>query len=168
ISQFFYIVRLIDYSYKTNKEAGCTGKLIEQGFCKKDEWGSCTYWNEYKHLNQYDKEYDDSLYDTYGWPEYLYNFRNGYPADIVYKELRKFRSKFGLPQTKVIYIGLEKLASSIRLAYRDFKPDAMRIRSAIHTLEKVGLVKIAEKGSPGQFKGKANGYLLIYPLPRPP
>lgn len=158
---------VIDWSFKLDGELGCTGKLVEHGFCFRDK-RQCNYFNEFIRINQGIAKHDDSLYDLYGWPDFLVNkYKNGYVADCVYRQLRIIRLKRGLPQEGIIYIGCQSLATIVMQSYRDIKPDAMRVLSAIHNLEKAGLVLIKEKGCPGTFNGRANGYVIIYPIPKP-
>lgn len=163
------IINLVDWVSNINRELGCNGKLKELGFCKKEYWGSCPYLDLYHRINQEKVEYEDSQYDSLGWPEFLIRrYRNGYEADRVYRELRIVRKEYGILQNSIIYVGALKLATRIRKKERDFKPDAMRILSAVHTLVKSGLVIIAEKGKKGKKNGKANGYQIVYPIPHPP
>lgn len=159
---------LIDWAYKVNRELGCPKKLSEHDFCFKDK-RPCIYFNEFIHINQEITKYDDSLYDLYGWSNFLVKkYKNGYVADCVYRQIRIIRSRKGLPQEGIIYVSCLTLAADVMSSYRDIKLDPMRVLSAIHTLEKAGLLIIKEKGCPGTYNGKANGYVILYPITRPP
>lgn len=147
---------------------GCNdkGPLVTGGYCFRME-RTCPYWEEFRRINSATNyPHDPKEYDLRGWPSYLMKeYPNGRLADYVYRTIRSANNR---SQSSKINISLHKIAEKILSNTREFSEiSIMQVFRATNVLINEGLMEKVESGIAGPKSGKANGYILIYPIQNP-